>query len=730
MKKIFLYPFWLRFWHWLNALLFLILIVSGLSLHYADPKSFFIPFRISILTHNIAGILLSLNYIFFFIVNITSRNYRYYVPEAKGFFNRAVLQVKYYIIGILIGERHPFSINERRKFNPLQQIAYIFIMFFFMPVIIVSGWLLMFPEIAPEEFIGMGGVWPMALAHAIAGFILSIFMFVHIYLGTTGNTISELFKSMISGWHLTHDEDLIPEVVKKDKSTKEEKRMFPVVFYNPTSLTGSLISILSFIIILFLIVIEFFSEASNPYLGIVTFIVLPTFLIIGLFLIAFGAIKENRRILSLEVKSRKLPIIDLNNPRHQVATFVFLSGSILLTVFSIFGTFKAYEYTDSDEFCGKVCHTVMEPQFTAYQDSPHSRVGCVTCHIGSGADWYVKSKLSGAYQVYSVIFNKYSRPIPTPVHNLRPAQQTCEQCHWPKHFYNEKKKNFDFFTSDENNTEYQLSMLLRVGGGSAEFGNHSGIHWVMNLANEISYLHLDEEREIIPWVKSKSKATGKETIYRDTSYKITGEMLKTEKLRVMDCLDCHNRPSHVYYQPNRMINAYISNRQIDRTIPYIKNVGVQVLETYTRSRKTSHEDISKFIWNFYNKNYPDVAYQKKKQLTKLISFLHKIYMRNYFPEMKANWKNYPNHIGHMYSPGCFRCHDGKHVSDDGKVITNDCNTCHIIATQKPPGMPFEESSTGLKFYHPGGADKLIGGQLCSNCHGVRKKSMVLNIAEE
>ncbi len=727
MKKIFLYPFWLRFWHWFNAFLFLVLIISGLSLHYADPKSFFIPFRISIITHNISGILLTLNYIFFLILNFTSGNYKFYIPSIKGFGQRTITQIKYYIIGILIGEKHPFSANEKRKFNPIQQVSYILIMFAFLPMIIVTGWLLMFPELAPDEFFGMGGVWPMALAHAITGFILSVFMIVHIYLGTTGGTISELYRSMINGWHLLHEEEIKAEKEAERKPPAAPGKLFPVIFYTPTTLTGSLISILSSVIILFFIVIEFFSEFQNPYLGIITYVVLPSFLIIGLLLIAFGAIRENRRILSLEIKQRKLPVIDLNNPKHQVAVFVFSTGTILLTVFSIFGAFKAYEYTDSDEFCGKVCHTVMKPEYTAYQDSPHSRVGCVKCHIGPGTGWFVRSKLAGSYQVYSVLFKKYSKPIPTPVHNLRPAQQTCEQCHWPKHFYDEKKRNFDFFTSDEHNTEYKLTMLLRVGGGSVEFGNHSGIHWVMNLANEITYLPLDDSRTLIPWIKVKSKYTGKETVYRDTSYKLTGEMLKQDKLRVMDCLDCHNRPSHVFFQPNRMINSYISNNQIDRTIPFIKNVGVQVLETYTRSRETAHEDISKFIWDFYKGNYPDVAVAKKEQLDRLINFLYKIYMRNYFPSMKTSWKSNPNNIGHMYSPGCFRCHDGKHISDEGKVITNDCNACHIIATQQPPGQPFQESSTGLKFFHPGGAEKLISGQLCSNCHGVRKKSQVFQV---
>lgn len=720
MKKEYIYPLWLRFWHWLNALLFLVLIVSGISLHYSDPKAYWIPFDIAVVSHNIAGILLSLNYLFYIIANIISGNYKHYLPKLKGLNHRLYLQAKYYLLGIFVGEKHPFETDKNAKFNPLQQLAYLFIMFVFMPIVCISGWLLMFPELAPDEFFGMGGVWPMALLHTIIGFLLSLFMFVHIYLGTTGNTIGELYQSMITGWHLIHPKEVSEEETKSEEVIefeKKSKKLFPIVFYNPLTLTGALLAVLSAILIALLTIIEFLVENPNPYLGIVTFIVLPTILLIGLFLIAIGAIKENRRILHKEASKKKLPIIDLNNPKHQVATLVFSIGTIVLTVASIFGSFKAYEYTDSDEFCGQVCHEVMEPVFTTYKDSPHSKVGCVKCHIGPGSDWFVRSKLSGTYQVYSVLFNKYSKPIPTPVENLRPAQQICEQCHWPEKFFHENKIVFDFFTQDENNSEYKLTMNFKVGGGSLELGNSSGIHWVMNIANEISYYAADKERNIIPWIKVKSRITGKETVYRDTTYKFPKEAFKPEEIRVMDCIDCHNRPSHIYHQPNRVLNTYLSSGLIDKSLPFIKHLGVQALESYVQSRETSFKDIKEFITKYYQTNYPEILNTKKASIEQAISNINKIYQRNYFPNMKVNWKNYPNNIGHMYSPGCYRCHDGKHVSDEGKVITMDCNACHTIVTQQIPNQPMQESSRGLDFIHPGGIDKFTETKNCVTCHG-------------
>ncbi|MGQ9819460.1 MAG: cytochrome b/b6 domain-containing protein [Candidatus Kapaibacteriales bacterium] len=729
MKKIYLYPFWLRFWHWLNALLFFLLISSGLSLHFSSPKTGLIPFKTAILIHNISGILLSLNYLYFLVLSLIKGNYKYYLPKLKGFWQRIYLQARYYAIGIFIGEPHPFDPNLEQKFNPLQQVTYLIIMAIFMPLIILSGWALMFPEFAPDEFLGLGGVWPMALLHTIMGYTLSIFMLAHIYLGTTGRTIGELFKSMLTGWHLSHE--IKSQYTKLPPKQFKKRRLLPIVFYNPITLMGALLSLLSFVIILFLIVVELFSENPNPYLGIITFIVLPTFVLLGIIFVIFGALKENRRLLSLGQKKQSLPVIDLNNPKHQVATLIFSVGGLLLLIFSSFGTFKAYEYTDSDQFCGEVCHKVMEPVYTAYKNSPHSQVGCVKCHIGPGADWFIRSKLSGTYQVYSTIFVKYSKPIPTPLENLRPAQETCEQCHWPKHFYSEKRKRYDFFTSDEKNTEYQISMLIKVGGGSPETGNNDGIHWHMYLANEITYYPVDRGRQIIPWVKSRSLITGEETVYTDTTYKFPTKQKfpPKEEVRKLDCIDCHNRPSHKFNQPNQTLNFYLSSGKIDKTLPYIKSIGVQVLENYVRSRQTAYENIKNYIWSYYKSNFPEVVSTKLESINQAINELYNIYMRSYFPEMKADWKNYPDNIGHLYSPGCFRCHDGKHISPTGKVISNDCNICHTINYQKPPFGEAQISSAGLNFIHPGGIEKLEQKNACYTCHGPKKQIVQSKIAE-
>lgn len=225
MKKLYLYPKWLRFWHWLNAFLFIVLIFTGISMHYSGTHDLFIPFDVAMVLHNITGIFLSLVFIYYVILNISSGNYKYYIPKMNGYITQMIKQARYYIYGIFVGEDHPYHVSEKEKFNPLQKLTYFIIMFFAVPFIIISGWLLMFPELAPEDFLGMGGVWPMAIAHAVAGFFLSVFMIGHIYLATHGETPLENFKSMFTGYHYVHeniDDDKSEQKIKNNEDLEKK----------------------------------------------------------------------------------------------------------------------------------------------------------------------------------------------------------------------------------------------------------------------------------------------------------------------------------------------------------------------------------------------------------------------------------------------------------------------------------------------------------------------------
>lgn len=498
------------------------------------------------------------------------------------------------------------------------------------------------------------------------------------------------------------------------------KNKLPASVYNPLSLIGTAIAVISFGLILFLFILEFFATESNPYLGILTFIILPGVLIFGLLLIAYGVYRERRRTRRGIVREKSFPVIDLNNNKHRTAITIFSTVTILLLFFSAFGSFKAYEYTESDEFCGTVCHTVMEPEYTAYKNSPHSKVGCVKCHIGPGAGWFVRSKMSGAYQVYSVLFDKYPRPIATPVHSLRPARETCEQCHWPEHFYSEKKHQNTYFLSDENNSKWQITLLMKVGGGNDETGNVSGIHWHIQKGNEITYISTDSTREVIPWVHSKT-ADGKDEIFISTESSLTeAEMLKGVE-RKMDCIDCHNRPSHIYHAPAASINNMMAMNWIDNKLPFIKSVSMDALEKPYTKKEIALDSIKTLIEEFYAANYPGVSIEKKSQINVAVKEVQKIYSRNYFPLMHVSWRKYPDHIGHMYTAGCFRCHDGKHVTKEGKVISKDCNSCHTIIAQQYENGSEEVSLSGIEYKHPVDIGNEWYEMNCSDCH-TRKKS--------
>jgi nitrate/TMAO reductase-like tetraheme cytochrome c subunit len=461
--------------------------------------------------------------------------------------------------------------------------------------------------------------------------------------------------------------------------------------------------------------LESLAEHPKPYMGLIAFVILPAIMFVGITLIIVGILREHRRERLGKQHGLHLPHIDLNNPRHRTAFTVIAVGGILLLLFSAFGSFKAYEHTDSDEFCGTTCHTVMEPEFTAYQYSPHARVGCVQCHIGPGADWFVRSKISGSYQLYAVAFNKYPRPIPTPIENLRPAQETCEQCHWPKHFFSEKQHVNSYFLSDDQNTKWTLNLLMKIGGGNIEAGPTSGIHWHMNIAHEVTYKALDREREIIPWVRSRTP-DGKEIIYKSTEIAVPDDSLQNAFTRRMDCIDCHNRPTHIFHPPARSVNHIMSLGWIDPKLPMVKSIAVKALETSYSTKERGLDSIKIIIEEFYKESYPEIARALKVKIDSTIEQVQTIYKRNYFPEMKVSWKEFPDNLGHLYYKGCFRCHDGKHVSDDGKVLSRDCNACHTILAQQFEQDTLRISLGGIDYRHPVDIGDAWKEMNCSDCH--------------
>ncbi len=331
---------------------------------------------------------------------------------------------------------------------------------------------------------------------------------------------------------------------------------------------------------------------------------------------------------------------------------------------------------DSTQFCGQTCHTVMEPEFTAYQGSPHSHVSCVECHIGPGAGWFVRSKLSGVRQVFAVTFHTYSRPIHAPVKYLRPARETCEQCHWPQRFTGDKFVVKTTYKDDEKNTPQTTAMLLKVGGRTwlGSIGIHGG-H--LDEGARIRYISIDDQRQVIP-VVYYTDDKGKTIEYVSSDIQATKQQLAAGEHRSMDCVDCHNRPTHAFELPENAVNKQMASGFVSPELPFMRKKAVELLKADYSDRETARRRIMDGVTSFYRANYPSVYDSRRALVERSAENVANIYLRNVFPAMKMNWGVHPNNLGHNDSPGCFRCHDGSHVSSDGQAISNDCSACHDL----------------------------------------------------
>jgi hypothetical protein len=344
----------------------------------------------------------------------------------------------------------------------------------------------------------------------------------------------------------------------------------------------------------------------------------------------------------------------------------------------------------------------MEPEFVTYQHSPHARVGCVECHIGPGAEWYVKAKLSGLYQVYATAANKYPRPVPTPIQNLRPAQDTCEQCHWPQKFSDDIVRTRTHFLSDATNTEYSVRLMMKVGGGDPKHGAINGIHW--HVANQVEYLPTDATKQKIGYIRYTG-ADGKVIEYRASGMTNAVDMAA---LRTMDCMDCHNRPAHAYKKPNEAVDRAIALGSIDPTLEFIRRNAAELL---VRTNYTTVAEALGTIDAELKRLYPG-----EPRIQPAIAAVQRIYQENFFPLMRANWRAYPENIGHKDWPGCVRCHDDQHQSDDGQHIVSfkNCNACHLILAQGTTSELDQPSMSGQPFKHPG--EDYDPEFKCHDCH--------------
>jgi hypothetical protein len=255
------------------------------------------------------------------------------------------------------------------------------------------------------------------------------------------------------------------------------------------------------------------------------------------------------------------------------------------------------------------------------------------------------------------------------VRNLRPARETCEACHWPQKYGEDRLRVVQKFADDRDNSSAKTVLLMKIGGGNHGIGIH-GTH--LGPGVRIRYAHADEGRQNIPWVEYTTP-DGKTAEYSVPDAKRAGL-----PVREMDCMDCHNRPSHTYEMPERAVDRAMAAGQIPADLPFAKKKAVEILKLNYASREDAARRIPEAFAAYYRQSEPAVWQTRQAQVAAGGRGVLGIYERNIFPSMNVTWGKYPNNIGHTDFPGCFRCHDGNHAARGGNSITQDCNACHNL----------------------------------------------------
>ncbi|MCF7733018.1 MAG: NapC/NirT family cytochrome c [Akkermansiaceae bacterium] len=475
-------------------------------------------------------------------------------------------------------------------------------------------------------------------------------------------------------------------------------------FRNWVSLSGMVLAFSALFAFVLLFGVDIYATHANPYMGILAYVVAPMFLLTGLAITMLGYVLETRRVRKglAGDDSHLILHVNLARKRDRRMLVAFVGGSLGFLLLTALGSYQTYHMTETNSFCGETCHESMDPQYQAYKHSAHARVACVACHVGPGAGNYIRTKVSGVRQLYHTILGDFNRPIQ--LHNVdhRPAQETCQSCHWSQKHTGDLQKTYKHFLTDETNTPFTVAMILKVGGSDPVMGPVEGIHSHMNVANKIEFIATDDARLNIPWVRV-TDPNGKVTEYRTEEFK---DDISKHPIRSMDCMDCHNRPSHKYLTPNAAVDRSLAFGRLDPSVPWIKkNVVKALVQTYA-----TREEANQKIEASLRADYPD-----DERIDALVTEAIAIYTNNFFPEMKADWRAHPDHIGHKDTPGCFRCHDGLHFASDGEtsIKGSDCNACHIIVAQGSGEELQKVTPGGVTFFH---IDSEFEEPICSECH--------------
>lgn len=394
-----------------------------------------------------------------------------------------------------------------------------------------------------------------------------------------------------------------------------------------------------------------------------------------------------------------------------------------LLAFALVGA--GWEYTNSSEFCGTQCHT-MPPEYESYLVSPHARVNCVECHIGRGliATQFTRKASDISHVVRYIGVVDYEVPIYAK--RLRPATQICERCHNPEKFSDDSLREYTRFDAENNNEPTTTHLLFKTGGGTAREGQGKGIHW--HIETEVEYIatddpHLDQE---IPWVRVTYSDSGEVDEYRDIEADLPDDFVvqNQDKIKTVDCMTCHNRVSHLFRTPSDAIDDAMARGVISPEIPYFKQNAVAVMQRQYPSMEEAHQALGG-LRDYYSVNWPDYYTANTDTVNSAVEEVIEIYNRTVFPTMDVSWNTHPNNLGHREWPGCFRCHDGKHLNEANESIRIECNLCHSIPIRNRPDGTMPQLPVAERFLPESHIDtnwvsrhRFEFDATCEGCHDV------------
>ena len=420
---------------------------------------------------------------------------------------------------------------------------------------------------------------------------------------------------------------------------------------------------------LFVLPTELHGNVENPYKGAILYLILPFVLVGGVALAAAGIVLGRRRIQ----ERLETVVVDRKTALHRLLLFLGITvGANLLVGTQL--TYRAVEYMDTPQFCGTTCHS-MRPEYLAHQDSNHASVACAECHVAPGAGGWIEAKMNGTRQMWQTLTDSFARPIPSALESGRlvPSRETCERCHWADKIVASRLLVIPSYAADEPNSDSYTVLMMLVGGSAMQGIHHA--HFAGGF--EVRYAAADPKRQTIPWVERRNVRTGETTTYLAPG--TTPEHAAGLPTHTMQCVDCHDRPTHAFWLPDRALNRALAFGAVPATLPFIKKQGLAVLQATYASSAEAAQKIPAAIEAYYRQSYPQVYAQRTADVARAGQAILDIYNRNVFPDLRVTWGTYANNLGHVDFPGCFRCHDGSHTTADGKdTITQDCGVCHQL----------------------------------------------------